>query len=987
MDNVNRRIELQYNNPNDDEFLYLHYLQNQRRECYSYRDLLRQAWNWTVAYRQRGLKPGDSVVIILRHSIDLYSSFCGALLGGFIPAYFAFPSVKLSKQDYFSSINQLIDSSRAKLVVTYDELKFDLLEVTQNKFKGSIIASSEIEIDYFAEVGQIYYPKSQDTAFLQFSSGTTGIKKGVAISHQSLLTQIDGYGYAIDLDPEQDVIVSWLPLYHDMGLIACCLLPLITRTPLVCLSPFEWVKNPSSLLHLISEYKGTLCWLPNFSYNLLANTVRIEEIKKIDLSTMRGFINCSEPVLDSSHKLFFSKFKGCGLKASALTSCYAMAENTFAMTSPKLGESVAVDTVDAQVLANDHKALAIDKNNEAKTQLRHNVSCGKPVAGTEIVILDEANQFLQERMVGQIALRGPCCFSEYFNNPEATRRAFYRDFFLTGDLGYMAEGELYVIGRCKDTIIINGKNIYPQDIEYLVNEVEGVVAGRSAALGVSSDSLGSDQLVVIAESMCLLEQDKNRVAQEIYQKIVSSFEIQAADICIVPHQWLKKSTSGKISRKINRRRYLEELCRSVKPLAESPFQQPSLSQQITFCVQQIVAQKSAFPLRQLNEHSSLMNSGIVDSLSLASLLALIEDTLDIKLPRRFAADINEIDTIALIVGKITELDRQGIERENESEDRTVRWHKEISKTLLKEDDDSKYQLVPQLKISDHLPTLTHPQLGRICRANFCSESLNTDENGCRVYDDGTSKISFSEFCQGNKAKSVVIGNSAAFGVGVSADQYIFSNQLNQIYGDGFCCYNLCLRASVMAQELKVLQLFNPGHCDNIIWFSGLNNLAMPLLQFAQELAKAVLQQNTSRVAYKRDHWPKLYSDNILAPICQQFADLKNRSKNTKVIFCLQPILSWIDKKLSAQENELVHIFDCSFDMPLRQVIGVAIQPGYQQYRNDLHALCQQYQFEFFDFNQDSFFANDQWLFVDRVHLTDKAHHHIAQTLQQAGVLN
>jgi len=319
-------------------------------------------------------------------------------------------------------------------------------------------------------------PSSQgDALFLQFSSGTTGLKKGVAVSAKALLWQVDTYADRIGLR-EGDRIASWLPLYHDMGLIACFFLPLLRGVPLVAMSPFEWVAHPEMLLDAVTRHRASLAWLPNFAYNLLA--ARAGAAAGADLSSLRALINCSEPVLESSHRLFLERFAPVGLRREALASCYALAENTFAVTSGGIERPLATETRDGRVL----------------------VSSGRALPETAIRVLDPHGSPLAEGEMGEIAIATPCLFSGYVGNPQETAASLKAGWFHTGDLGFLRDGELFVAGRIKDLLIIGGRNFYPQDVEALVDEVPGVIPGRCVALGVDDAALGTQVLVVIAEA-------------------------------------------------------------------------------------------------------------------------------------------------------------------------------------------------------------------------------------------------------------------------------------------------------------------------------------------------------------------------------------------------------------------------------------------------------------------------------------------------------
>src|SRR5690606_13134490 len=318
----------------------------------------------------------------------------------------------------------------------------------------------------------------QAIAFLQHSSGTTGLQKGVALSHGAVRRQLAAYGEAIGLTAG-DVIVSWLPLYHDMGLIAGFMLPLVAGVPLVLMSPFDWVRHPALLLRAIHDFGGTLCWLPNFAYNHCARRIRRRDSEGVSLASMRLFVNCSEPVRAESHDLFLERFAVHGVTAEMLAVSYAMAENTFAVTQTPPGRPATLDIIDLPALASAGEARPVPPDHPAAVT---KVSCGPPIPGTAVRVVNKDGRVLPERQVGELAIRSDYMLSEYYRRPDL---APFRDgWYLTGDMGYMVDGEVFVIGRSKELIINAGKNIYPQDLEAIVNSVPGVHPGRAVVFGV-----------------------------------------------------------------------------------------------------------------------------------------------------------------------------------------------------------------------------------------------------------------------------------------------------------------------------------------------------------------------------------------------------------------------------------------------------------------------------------------------------------------------
>jgi len=370
-----------------------------------------------------------------------------------------------------------------------------------------------------------------------------------------MLNQISAYSRTIDLN-QQDVIVSWLPLYHDMGLIAGFVMPIVAGVPLVLMSPFHWVRDPKVLLWAIDKYQGTLCWLPNFAYNHIARTARPSALEGLDLSTWRAVINCSEPVYHQSHRVFLERLKPYGLRENVLSVSYAMAENTFAVTQTQVGRPPNVDWVKTGLLQEEGRAVPSGVGEEGSTPM---VSCGVPVEGTEIAVVDSGGVRLEDRQVGEIILRSDCMLTEYYRRPEITAEAIKDGWYFTGDMGYIAEDELYITGRKKDLIIVGGKNVYPQDLEAIANHIPGIYPGRAVAFGLFDERIGSEVIVMVAELQSELDgRTPLEIERELRQQIVAQTEITLADVRLVEERWVIKTSSGKIGRADNRKKYLQQ---------------------------------------------------------------------------------------------------------------------------------------------------------------------------------------------------------------------------------------------------------------------------------------------------------------------------------------------------------------------------------------------------------------------------------------------
>jgi acyl-CoA synthetase (AMP-forming)/AMP-acid ligase II len=350
------------------------------------------------------------------------------------------------------------------------------------------------------------------------------------------------------------VIVSWLPLYHDMGLIAGFLLPLLQGIPLVLMSPFDWVRHPALLFQAIDRYQGTLCWLPNFAYNHCTRRIRQGDLAGLSLATIRAFINCSEPVFQQSHAAFFERFQPLGLNQSALAVSYAMAENVFAVTQTPIGQPPRLDTIDRALVESQGRAQPVSP--DSPTALVK-VSCGPAIAGSEITVLNSAGQPLPDRSIGEIAIRSNCMLSEYYQRPDLNADLFVNGRFLTGDLGYTVDGEVFITGRKKDLMIVAGKNVFPQDIEAIVNTVAGVHPGRAVVFGVQDERDGTEVIAIIAESDEDSAEATQQLKRAIRQAIAAQSTVTATYVEIVPPQWIIKTSSGKLARSANREKWLQ----------------------------------------------------------------------------------------------------------------------------------------------------------------------------------------------------------------------------------------------------------------------------------------------------------------------------------------------------------------------------------------------------------------------------------------------
>lgn len=495
----------------------------------TYGDLDAHSRRYAQAYVALGLLPQDTIVVILRHSPELFFSYLGAMFAGAIPTFMPVLTAKQEAELFWEEHRKLFAQLRPKIVVTDDERAAEIISGWNIK----VVQPQAQHVN--GMVSTILVAKGRDelddVACLQHSSGTTALKKGVVLTHRAIVAQVEAYAKAIRLTPG-DVIASWLPLYHDMGFIACFMTAVITGAQLVAIDPFEWVARPAILLDAIERYRATLCWLPNFAFSHIANMA--PSSAQWDLSSMRAFINCSEPCKESTFERFLDRFQKCGVRAEMLQVCYAMAENVFAVTQTPLG--------------------SVPHALETGGGTSRVLSCGVPVEGVTVRICDPQGASLADGQIGEIVIKSPFLFSGYYKQPEKTAERLKDGWYWTGDLGFMADGELYVTGRKDDLLLLNGRNYYAHEIEHILNEVEGIVPGRVLALAVDDLRTDSAGLVILAE--CAQTDDVAITAKRVRTVLAERLGLGLYAFEAVQRGSLIKSTSGKISRSKNRDRYL-----------------------------------------------------------------------------------------------------------------------------------------------------------------------------------------------------------------------------------------------------------------------------------------------------------------------------------------------------------------------------------------------------------------------------------------------
>jgi acyl-CoA synthetase (AMP-forming)/AMP-acid ligase II len=399
---------------------------------------------------------------------------------------------------------------------------------------------------------------SEDLAFIQHSAGTTGLQKGVALTHGAVLRQIELLARALNLDDATDRVYSWLPLYHDMGLIACFMLPMVCHLPVVMQSPLDWVMHPESMLRIIGDHRCTLAWMPNFAFQFVPRRTPARGRADYDLSSLRALINCSEPVRESSMAEFRRAFTANGLRRGALQSCYAMAENVFAVTQSSIyaPEGAATVWANARTFRTQHR---IEETPPEISGSSCFLSSGRLLPNHRLRIVSDSGEGLGDGHVGEILIQSDCLFSGYYHRPDLSAAALIDGWYHTGDLGFYLAGELFVVGRKKDLIIVGGENLYPQDIEEVVGTHAAIHEGRVVAIGLFNADVGTDEIIVVAE----VEREEllaggDQIERDLRTLVVAATGVAVKTFFVKPPKWIIKSTAGKASRSGTREKLLRD---------------------------------------------------------------------------------------------------------------------------------------------------------------------------------------------------------------------------------------------------------------------------------------------------------------------------------------------------------------------------------------------------------------------------------------------
>ncbi len=509
---------------------------------------------------EAGASEKDVVILLVRDPALLMVVFWGVVLRGAVPAILAYPNFKMNREKYASGLRGVTSRTGARLVVIDSGFPPDLQETIHLPAASSLRKITRASIDRANPCGVCPPITPDNPVLLQHSAGTTGLQKGVCLNHRQVLRQLRKLARHLELD-STDCFASWLPLYHDMGLMTSFLLPMAAGLPMVIQSPDDWVVRPVSYLQLVTRFKATRSWLPNFAFSFLSNRVPPAHRIGLDLSSLRSLVNCSEPVGDAAMESFYDAFQAYGLAASALETSYALAENVFAVTHSTRGQPSTRLEVDANYLTMEDRVREWRGADGRSLTL---VSSGTCLENTEVKICGLDGSRVGEQEIGEGWIRSDCLFGGYFDSSNWGNRTD-EGWFKTSDVGFLRNGELYVLGRLDDVIIIGGRNIHPTDVEELVSGHPAIHPGRAVAFGVQSLESGTQDLVVVAEVNTDGELPHARsIEVDLRERIVAHLGFAPRAVRVVKPGWMVKSTAGKPARRATRTRFLEQNADLVK---------------------------------------------------------------------------------------------------------------------------------------------------------------------------------------------------------------------------------------------------------------------------------------------------------------------------------------------------------------------------------------------------------------------------------------
>jgi 1-acyl-sn-glycerol-3-phosphate acyltransferase len=515
-----------------------------------YCDLREGALRVAAGLQERGLASGESAGIMLPTSPAFFETFFGVLYAGGVPVPIYPPFRPAQLEDHVRRQAAILNNAQARVLVAPPEARAiaGMLGSQVGTLRG-VETVNDLRGDPITAPGQGAHAES--AALIQYTSGSTGDPKGVVLSHANLLANIRAMGRVMQAS-SSDVFVSWLPLYHDMGLIGAWLGSLYHAAPVVVLSPLRFLTRPESWLWAIHRHRATLSASPNFGYELCLRKVADADIEGLDLSSWRMALNGAEPVSPSTLRRFEERFRPYGFRPEAMAPVYGLAESSVGLAFPPLGRAPLVDRVDRKGLTGYGEAVPVTSNDSAALEF---VACGRPLPGHQVRVVDESGRELPDRRQGRLQFQGPSCTNGYLRNAKKTSELFDGPWLESGDVAYVVEGDIYITGRTKDMIIRAGRNVYPHELEEAVGDLAGVRKGCVAIFPSIDPQSQTERLIILAETRETDPAALDELHRRVEEQASALLETPPDDIVLAPPHSVLKTSSGKIRRSACRVQY------------------------------------------------------------------------------------------------------------------------------------------------------------------------------------------------------------------------------------------------------------------------------------------------------------------------------------------------------------------------------------------------------------------------------------------------
>jgi 1-acyl-sn-glycerol-3-phosphate acyltransferase len=519
-------------------------------EPLTYAQLDREARAVAAGLLEVGVDPGQRVAIMLPTERSFFVSFFGVLFAGAVPVPIYPPFRRATLEEHLQRQAGILRNAEASVLITNDEIR-----AAAGLLRGLVSSLDHVatarELGKAAPIPTALPVTAGTTALIQYTSGSTGDPKGVVLSHANLLANIRAIGKALEAS-SADVVVSWLPLYHDMGLIGCWLGSLYYGALAILMPPLSFLADPLVWLRTIHRHGATITAGPNFAFELCLKVASDSTVRDLNLGSLRAAMNGAEPVSPSTIRRFQERFALCGLRPEAIVPVYGLAENSVGLAFPPMRRAPVMDRISRHALTREGLARPAAPDDETALEF---VACGQPLPGHEIRIVDEDGRELAERQEGRLQFKGPSATPGYFRNPEKSRALFDGEWLESGDRAYVAGGDVFITGRIKDMIKRAGRNVYPQELEDFVGGLDGVRKGCVAVFASPDPRTGTERLVVMAETRLTDPQRLEVLRRAIVGAAQSVLDLPPDDIVLAPPHTVPKTSSGKIRRSAARALY------------------------------------------------------------------------------------------------------------------------------------------------------------------------------------------------------------------------------------------------------------------------------------------------------------------------------------------------------------------------------------------------------------------------------------------------